>query len=179
MSNEILRKSLLADAAAIREKFKATGNPRERMALKAQYEKLDKQLDGLKPEPPQPEAKEEEYVSSRHGDTRATWIIRQEEERAGKGPSKKSQEREKELEEIEKGRRHLLEKQRAGAGDPTFRRIKNELDYLLNNYVSTNDTKIETLIDRWRRSGDPSYDPSIKQKFKNVRKKKVSNDHPI
>ncbi len=80
-------------------------------------------------------------------------------------------------EKVEKGRERVLEKVEPGAGANTQKRIREELNYLLNNYTPSNDNKIEMLIDKWRRSGDPSYDPAIKLRYRNVRKKKASDDY--
>ena len=80
-------------------------------------------------------------------------------------------------EQVEKGRRKVVDKAAPGAGANTQKRIRDELNYLLNSYSPSNDYKIETLIDKWRRSGDPSYDPAIKLRYRNVRKKKASDDY--
>lgn len=179
MSNEILKRSLLADAEAIREQFKKIRNPRERQALKEQYERIDRQLEGFKDVAVQESVPDLEVARRRTGDTRANWKLREEAIEEGMGPSASVLEKEKTKEDIEKGRRELLEKAKAGAGDATFKRIKGEIDYLLNNYSSANDNKIETLIDKWRRSGDPHYDPAIRLRFRKVRKKKAQTEHPI
>jgi len=84
-----------------------------------------------------------------------------------------------EVEEIEKGRKQLVERGAAGGGDRTQKRIRDELNYLIDHYNSTNDMKIETLIDKWRRSGDPSYDPAIRLRFRNARRKKDSGNHAL
>ncbi|MDK1020761.1 MAG: hypothetical protein QGD90_03895 [Candidatus Hydrogenedentes bacterium] len=65
-------------------------------------------------------------------------------------------------EKVEKGRKGVVEEVAPGAGANTQKRIREELNYLLNNYTPSNDNKIEMLIDEWRRSGDPSYDPAVK-----------------
>ncbi len=80
-------------------------------------------------------------------------------------------------EEVEKGRKKVVEKAAPGAGANTQKRFRDELNYLLDNYSPSNDNKIETLIDKWRRSGDPSYDPAIKLQYRKVRKKKASDDY--
>ena len=78
---------------------------------------------------------------------------------------------------IEKGRREVVERSAAGAGENTQKRIRNELNYLIDHYSANNDGKIETLIDKWRRSGDPDYDPAIRLRFRSARKKKSGDDY--
>ena len=80
-------------------------------------------------------------------------------------------------EEVEKGRKRVVEKAAAGAGANTQKRIRDELNYLIDHYTPANDSKIETLIDKWRRSGDPTYDPMIKIQYRNARKKKSGDDY--
>ncbi|GMW00515.1 MAG: hypothetical protein AMXMBFR84_16520 [Candidatus Hydrogenedentota bacterium] len=70
---------------------------------------------------------------------------------------------------VERGRRELLLKGDEG-GDSKAQRIKGELLYLINNYVPANDARIETLIDQWRTSGDPSYSTDIRAKFLRARR---------
>ena len=80
-------------------------------------------------------------------------------------------------EEVEKGRKRIVEKAAAGAGANTQKRIRDELNYLIDHYTPSNDNKIEVLIDKWRRSGDPAYDPMIKIRYRNARKKKSGDDY--
>ncbi|MBI5093159.1 MAG: hypothetical protein HZB26_12055 [Candidatus Hydrogenedentes bacterium] len=56
------------------------------------------------------------------------------------------------------------------AGDSKAKQVRAELTYLLNNYIPQNDTRIEQLIDMWRRSGDPLYDPGIRAKLMRCRR---------
>ena len=56
---------------------------------------------------------------------------------------------------------------------------EDEIEYLLKNYTPSNEHKIETLIDRWRTSGDPQYDPSVKLRLRQARKKKNQSDHAL
>ncbi len=81
--------------------------------------------------------------------------------------------------DINTGHKHLQERAKAGAGAATSKRIKDEIEYLLKNYTPSNEAKIETLIDKWRRSGDPSYDPGVKVRLRNARKKKNSQDYAL
>ena len=80
---------------------------------------------------------------------------------------------------IERGRRQLLEKAEPGWGEARQSRISAEIEYLINNYAPSNDYRIEHLIDQWRRSGDPGYDPNIKIKHRNARQKHMKDDNPI
>lgn len=76
-------------------------------------------------------------------------------------------------EEQEAKRRKLLD----GGVAMANRRIRNELEMLLNNYTKSNDSKIESLLNRWRRSGDPAYDPGMHQRLANARRKKRGQAH--
>ncbi len=73
--------------------------------------------------------------------------------------------------DVDAKRKQLREKSKAGAGAATQGRLKDEIDLLIRNYTPANEQKIEALIDRWRRSGDPSYDPSVNIRLRNARKK--------
>ncbi len=81
--------------------------------------------------------------------------------------------------QIELGHKHLKEMAKPGALTHAHKRLKDELDYLLKNYTPTNDNKIEALIDKWRRSGDPAYDPSVKIRLRNARRKKGNSDYAL
>jgi hypothetical protein len=81
--------------------------------------------------------------------------------------------------DIDQGHKHLQERAKPGAGAATGKRIRDEIEYLLKNYTPSNEAKIETLIDKWRRSGDPGYDPSIKTRLRSARKKKNSQDYAL
>lgn len=80
------------------------------------------------------------------------------------------------LQEIETGRKRLVERAKGGALQSAHKRIRDELEYLLKNYAPSNEYKIETLIDKWRTSGDPGYDPGIRLRLRNARRKKSEND---
>ena len=82
------------------------------------------------------------------------------------------------LQAVEQGRRHLLQKSSEG-GDTMAQKVKSEILYLLNNYTPTNDARIEGLIDKWRISGDPSYDPAIKIKLRNARRDYMKSNNPF
>jgi hypothetical protein len=69
---------------------------------------------------------------------------------------------------IEAGRKELLTKSSQG-GDGKAMRIKGELMYLLNNYTPSYDMRIQQLIDQWRTSHDPAYDPGIQVQFRRAR----------
>lgn len=49
--------------------------------------------------------------------------------------------------------------------------IRQELEHLLNNYYPASDLRIQALIERWRTSGDPSFDPSVRSRFQNLKQK--------
>ena len=80
--------------------------------------------------------------------------------------------------EVEKGRQRFLLVSAEG-GDPQVRRIKGELTYLLNNYLPKYENRINQLIDAWRRSGDPSYDPAIRVKLRQARRDHMSDSNPL
>ncbi|MBI4558159.1 MAG: hypothetical protein HY706_11305 [Candidatus Hydrogenedentes bacterium] len=63
-------------------------------------------------------------------------------------------------EKVEAGYQQLLTSAAEG-GDPKTKRIRGELIYLLNNYLPQYENRIQHLIDLWRRSGDPQYDPAV------------------
>lgn len=74
---------------------------------------------------------------------------------------------------VEAGRRELGRVSAEG-GDAKCKRVRQELMYLINNYLPQYDMRIEQLIDEWRRTNDPSYDPSIRVKFRNARREYMS-----
>jgi len=67
----------------------------------------------------------------------------------------------------------------AEGGDASAKRAKNELNYLLNNYLPSYDARIEQLIDIWRRSGDPEYDPAIRARFRRVSGEHHRRSNPL
>lgn len=152
---EARRQELLAEAKGIRERFPACTDPDEKRRLMERYTAIDRELEELK----RAEYQSEGYTA-----------------RSRRRKTKGEIERERRYEQIEKGRRRVVERGKAGAGANTFQRIKSELNYLLNNYTPANDHKIETLIDKWRTSGDPSYDPSVKIRLRNARARKSKRD---
>lgn len=79
---------------------------------------------------------------------------------------------------VAQGHKLLLQKSSEG-GDGKIKRIRNELTYLLNNYLPSNDNRIEQLIDEWRRSGDPAYDPEIKARYMRVRKDHMRGSNAV
>jgi hypothetical protein len=81
-------------------------------------------------------------------------------------------------ENVEKGRKELLIVSNQG-GDSKGKKAKNELNYLLNNYLPAYDMRIEQLIDEWRTSGDPSYDPGIRGKLRQARSRHAKGNNPI
>jgi hypothetical protein len=81
-------------------------------------------------------------------------------------------------EQVEAGRRELGIVSAQG-GDCQGKQVRQELIYLLNNYLPQYDMRIEQLIDLWRRSMDPQYDPSIRAKFRQVRKDYMSKGNAV
>ncbi|HOD50562.1 MAG TPA: hypothetical protein PLM14_16065 [Candidatus Hydrogenedentes bacterium] len=91
--------------------------------------------------------------------------IREEAKRKVRGPHCDVSTRGDYSRQVEAGLRELRTKM-SEAGDGKAKRIKSELTYLLNNYAPRYDARIEQLIDDWRRSGDPEYDPGIRIKHR-------------
>lgn len=81
-------------------------------------------------------------------------------------------------EEVESGRQ-TLNRLASEGGDPKGKRIKQELTYLLNNYLPSYDMRIEQLIDEWRRTGDPSYDPGIRVRLRQARKEHMAKGNAV
>lgn len=69
---------------------------------------------------------------------------------------------------VESERQKLLTKS-SEAGDPKAKKIRSELTFLLNNYTPAHDARIEQLIEEWRKTGDPQYDPMIRIKLRQAR----------
>jgi len=81
-------------------------------------------------------------------------------------------------EAVEAGRKQLQVKS-SEAGDSLAKKAKNELNYLLNNYLPRYDARIEQLIDIWRRSGDPGYSASIRTKLLKARRDHMQKSNPV
>lgn len=160
--------SLIDQATAVRARHRATTHGRERPKLDDIYEAIDKLIGQIKGLGAIEDAGER-AARSKQLDEEATSLIEKARRITGSGGTLQ--------ERIEKGRKKVVEKAAPGAGANTQKRFRDELNYLLNNYSPSNDNKIETLIDKWRRSGDPSYDPAIKLRYRKVRKKKASDDY--
>jgi hypothetical protein len=79
---------------------------------------------------------------------------------------------------VEAGRQNLLQISTEG-GDSQAKKLKNELMYLLNNYLPSYDARIEHLIDSWRRTGDPAYDPSIRIRLRQARREFLQKSNPV
>lgn len=79
---------------------------------------------------------------------------------------------------VAKGRSTLMQKAAEG-GDSKIKRLRSEILYLVNNYVPAYDVRIEALIEAWRKSGDPEYDPEIKAKLRKARKDHMRNSSAI
>lgn len=78
---------------------------------------------------------------------------------------------------VEQGLKELRRVSAEG-GDSRAKKIKNELTYLLSNYLPQYDVRIEALIDEWRRSGDPAYDPEVRGKLRRARQEHMRDSHP-
>ncbi len=78
-------------------------------------------------------------------------------------------------EKVEQGRRQLMVKAAEG-GDSRAQQYKAEIHYLINNYVPSYDARIEALIDKWRSSGDPAYDPEVRVELRKARQKHMQSN---
>jgi hypothetical protein len=157
------------EATRINSDFTATADSAERRRLRDRYAKLDAWLTELH----RLESLGTPEAAAQRDAFRAMVLDEFRKWRAG------GAERRARMEEIETGRKQLQERAKAGAGAATNKRIKDEIEYLLKNYTPSNEAKIETLIDKWRRSGDPHYDPSVKIHLRNARRKKNSSDYAL
>ncbi len=157
------------EAKRINAEFVSTADSAERRRLRDRYAKLDGWLTEFErlSKLDTPEA-----VAQRDA-VRALALEQMRNWRLG-GTAQRSRVR-----DINTGHKHLQERAKPGAGAATGKRIKDEIEYLLKNYTPSNEAKIETLIDKWRRSGDPSYDPGIKVRLRNARRKKNSQDYAL
>ena len=159
---------LLREARSVSARFRAIQQSPERRKLQEIYEDISRLVDEMRQPVESADAGEEKERQSKFGKRTADLIEE----------ARKITRRAETLDEkVEKGRKRLVEKAAAGTGKDTYRRIRDELNYLLDHYTRSNDTKIEILLDKWRRSGDPSYDPAIKIRYRNVRKNKDSEDY--
>lgn len=157
------------EAKRINSEFVSTADSAERRRLRDRYTKLDSWLTEFerlsKLETPE--------AVSRRDTLRAHALEQMRNWRQG-GTAQRAR-----ISDINMGHKHLQERAKPGAGAATGKRIKDEIEYLLKNYTPSNEAKIETLIDKWRRSGDPSYDPSVKVRLRNARRKKGSQDYAL
>lgn len=159
------KEAILNEAREIQQKFPKTSDPAERKKLEARYAELDKALSEIK----LAEEREAEYIEEARLQGRS-WRDDDDDDRP---------EELKKRDAIERGRKHLLDRQRMGAGEAKQTRLKTEIEYLLRNYTPGQDNRIEQLIDQWRRSGDPQYDPSIRIRFRNAKKQYDSKQNPL
>lgn len=81
-------------------------------------------------------------------------------------------------ENVDRGLGQLKTKMAEG-GDGKAKSVKSELTYLINNYSPRFDNRIDQLIDIWRRTGDPEYDPSIRSKARQARAKHSRNSRAL
>ncbi len=103
--------------------------------------------------------------------------IREEAKRKIKGPRYGVTGHKDYRDQVEAGRKQLLVKSNE-AGDSNAKKFKSELMYLLNNYSPRYDIRIEQLIDAWRTSHDPEYDPGIRARFRKVQKQHMDRSNP-
>jgi hypothetical protein len=196
MDPEELRKSLLADnaepepsdegdeffdetgdlphlmksmAGRLQSAFSMTTDSAERRRIRERYSKLDAWL----LEHARLNSSDSPDAPAQRDAFRAMVLDEMRKWRAG-GAEYRARER-----EIEVGHKQSQEKAKAGAGAATGKRIKDEIEYLLKNFSPSNEQKIEALIDKWRTSGDPNYDPGIKMRLRNARRKKNSQDYAL
>ena len=155
-------------ATVVRARFRAINHGPERRKLDEIYQAMDRLIGQLKVIAAIEDAGEQ-AARSKEMEEQGNALIERARKITGRGDTFR--------ERVEKGRRKVLDKTAPGAGANTQKGIRAELNYLLNNYSPSNDYKIEILIDKWRRSGDPSYDPAIKLRYRNVRRKKASDDY--
>ena len=104
--------------------------------------------------------------------------IREEAKRKVRGSTGTVQDHQDYRDRIEAGRRELLAKSAQG-GDGKAMRVKGELMYLLNNYTPSYDMRVQQLIDQWRTSHDPSYDPGIQVQFRRARQEYERKANPF
>jgi hypothetical protein len=156
-------------AKKIAARFTDATDTGERRRLEDRYKQLDtwlKQLSDIDRQPEEEREAAREKLRATMLDEFRRWEIG--------GSLRVSREQ-----QIEMGRKHVVERARPGAASRAHKRIKDEIEYLLRNYTDANEAKIEALIDKWRRSGDPSYDPSIKVRLRSARRKKSRSDNPF
>jgi hypothetical protein len=157
------------EAKRINAEFVSTADSSERRRLSVRYAKLD----GWLTEFTRLEALTTPEAAAERDALRTVALENMRNWRQG-GTAQRSRVR-----DINHGHKHLQERAKPGAGAATGKRIRDEIEYLLKNYTPSNEAKIETLIDKWRRSGDPSYDPSVKTRLRTARKKKNSQDYAL
>lgn len=161
---ETLVSALMDEARGIQGRVKGGAPDASKQVLARHYAEIDRDLGRLKGAD----------LSGAVPETNATIAeVRAGIEARRKGPHVSPSKREEAEADIERGRRHLLDRASAGAGDATHKRIREEIDYLMAHYSASNDNRIDQLIDKWRRSGDPSYSPEVRNRFR-VLQKKVS-----
>jgi hypothetical protein len=164
-----LARLIRTQAEKITARFTEATDTGERNRLRDRYGKLDRWMGELKQIDALPEAERE----SRRVTLRAIML-----EELSKWNLGGAQQRAR-IDEIETGRKHLVERARAGALTHAHKRLRDEIHYLIKHYTPSNDYKIETLIDKWRTSGDPAYDPGIKMQLRRARRRKGESDYAL
>lgn len=158
------------EAQRVRGDFTMATDAADRHQLQKEYQTLDQWMGELKQIQAMSDRERAEELKK---DLRAT-VLDEFRKWRSKGAARKRREQ-----ELEAKRKELREKEKAGAGAAGHRRIKDEIELLLKNYSPANEQKIEALIDKWRRSGDPSYDPGINLRLRNARKKRDDSQNAL
>lgn len=158
------------EAIRVRGDFTMATDSADRHQLQKEYEALDRWMGELKQIEALPDEEQAEELTR---ELRSA-VLDEFRKWRSKGAARKRQQQ-----ELEAKRKELREKAKAGAGAATHRRLKDEIELLIKNYSPANEQQIETLIDKWRRSGDPSYDPSINLRLRNARKKRDNSQNAL
>jgi len=157
------------EATRLNTAFVSTADSAERRRVRDRYTKLDQWLTAWQ----RLETLDTPEAAAERDAIRATALEQMRNWRQG-GEAQRAR-----IRDIDTGHKQLKERAKAGAGAATAKRIKDEIEYLLKNYTPSNEHKIEALIDKWRTSGDPGYDPTVRIRLRNARRKKNSQDYAL
>lgn len=152
------------EARRVRAEFRTVTDAADRHRLQERYTQLDRWMAALK------------AIDNMQDQTAAEELKRALREAALETLRKwrrEAEARQRQHLDDEAKRRHA---EHAGT-DAGTRRIRDEIETLLKHYTKANDYKIQSLVDKWRRSGDPSFDPSITARLQTARKRKGNNDY--
>lgn len=146
-----------SEARQVQSEFRSITDPAERRRFQERYAQLDRWMGALQGIEAMPDrAGAAELKQALRGTVTET---------VQKWRRERDARRRQQL-ESDAARKH---KENAGAG-PAIRRIRDEIELLLKNYTKANDYKIQSLVDKWRRTGDPGFDPSIMARLQSARK---------